>query len=88
MSIETLLKKYSIDRLDILKLDVETSEKQIFSNNYEGWITRVKMIVLELHDRFEVGCAQAFFGAVTRSIPHYKFSNKGENMIVENMDLH
>jgi FkbM family methyltransferase len=88
MSIETLLKKYAVESPDIVKLDVETSEKQIFSSNYECWLSRVKVLIIELHDRMEIGCAQAFFGAVTRSIPHYKFSNKGENMIVENMDLH
>ncbi|MGC4041724.1 MAG: FkbM family methyltransferase [Flavobacterium sp.] len=88
ISIGSLMKKYDIDCIDILKIDIEASEKQIFSNNYEYWLPKVKKIVIELHDGFEEGCSRAFFEAVNKTIPRYKFhATRGENLIIENLDI-
>jgi hypothetical protein len=55
---------YEVDRVNLLKLDIEGSEKEVFSNA-RPWIDRVDAISIELHDRFKPGCTRAFFGAVT-----------------------
>jgi FkbM family methyltransferase len=87
IAIKTIFDKYSIKKLDILKLDIETSEKQVFSNNFDGWLPRVKTILIELHDWKEEGCSKSFFEAINKSFNRYKFSTKGENVIVENINF-
>jgi FkbM family methyltransferase len=80
--LDTLLKKYGVEQVDILKIDIETSEKQVFSANYEHWLPKCKMIVIEFHDRMAAGCAQTFFAAIQKTFPDYYFDISGENVIV------
>ncbi|HEY0978190.1 MAG TPA: FkbM family methyltransferase [Flavobacteriales bacterium] len=84
---DSLMKKHAIDRIDILKLDVEGSERHIFSQNYEQWLPKVKMIIIELHDRMEKGCASTLFTAINRTFKNYSFHQRGENTIIINEDL-
>jgi FkbM family methyltransferase len=46
--------------IDLLKLDVEGSEEQLFSSDFEGWINRVKTLMIELHGQ---RCYDAVFAA-------------------------
>lgn len=88
ISLNTLLNKYEINRVDILKIDIETSEKQLFSDNYQEWLPKIKTIVIELHDGFEDGCSRAFFEAINKSIKRYRLHTTNcENIIIENLDL-
>ncbi|MGL2966412.1 FkbM family methyltransferase [Flavobacterium sp. XGLA_31] len=88
ISIHSLMKKYQIDCIDILKLDIEASEKQLFLNHYEEWLPKVKKIVIELHDGFEEDCSRTFFEAINKAIPRYKLhTTRGENLIIENLDI-
>jgi FkbM family methyltransferase len=63
ITINDIMQEYRIDRIDLLKLDIEGSEKDLFANS-DSWIESVEAICLELHDRFKVGCSRAFFKAV------------------------
>jgi FkbM family methyltransferase len=47
-----------MDQVDILKLDIERSELALFSSSPELWLTRVRNLVIELHDE---ECSRAFF---------------------------
>lgn len=87
ISINTLLKKYSIEYVDILKLDIETSEKNLFSENYEEWLPKVKLIIIELHDWAERGCSKPFFEAINKVYNNYSYLPLGENTIIINHDL-
>jgi len=86
MSIDTLIDKYKIDTIDILKIDIETSEKQLFSSNFENWLPKTKVIIIELHDRMEPGCAKSFFMAINKCYTNYTYSTLGENIIITNLD--
>lgn len=59
ITIESLMKEHDVDHIDILKIDVEGSEKEVFEAS-DGWIGDVDMIAVELHDRFKAGCSDAF----------------------------
>jgi FkbM family methyltransferase len=87
ISMNYLINKYSIDRIDILKLDIETSEKQLFSENYENWLPKVKIFVVEIHDRMLTGCGQAFFIAVNKAFNNYEYYISGENTVIINKDI-
>jgi FkbM family methyltransferase len=63
VTIDEIRKEFGLDRIDLLKVDVEGSEKEIFSTA-DSWISSVDAICIELHDRFKVGCSRSFFTAV------------------------
>lgn len=50
--------------IDLLKLDIEGSEFELFSKNAERWLDQVRVIAIELHDRFRPGCAHALYSAL------------------------
>lgn len=87
ISIAQLIKENNIEAVDILKIDIETSEREIFTTNFETWINNVKIFVLEFHDWLEKGTAQPFFTAITKHIENYSFYIRGENIIIVNEDL-
>jgi FkbM family methyltransferase len=49
--------------LDVLKLDIEGAELDIFREPCE-WLNIVSVIIIELHDRIKPGCSAAFEKAV------------------------
>lgn len=79
VTIDGLMQSCNVDYIDVLKIDIEGSEKYLFSENYENWLPKVKVIIIELHDKFMPGCAKSFFNA----IQEYDFAlmQKGENII-------
>ncbi|WP_170252670.1 FkbM family methyltransferase [Adhaeribacter aerolatus] len=87
ISIDELVCKYAINTIDILKLDIETSEKILFLDNYEGWLPKVKMIIIELHDCLEEDCSKPFFVAINKTFSKYTYSISGENTVIINNDL-
>jgi len=65
--------------IDLLKLDVEGAEKEIFSASCDDWLPRTNAILIELHDRFRPGSSDAFFSAVnTREFHH---AQRGQTLI-------
>ncbi len=61
ITIDEIMKRYNFSEVDILKMDIEGSEKEVFSSGYEAWLPRTKVIMIELHDREKKGCAKTFF---------------------------
>jgi len=85
VTIGGLLRNSGFKEIDILKLDVEGSEKEIFSDGYEEWLDKVKIILIELHDWLRPGCSEAVHAAINK----YNFDQfkKGENTIFYNKKL-
>lgn len=86
-SIDELMEIYQYKTIDILKMDIESSEKAVFTYNYENWLPKVKMLIIELHDWQNPGCSMAFFKAINKCLPDYSLSLKGENIIIYNNQL-
>ncbi len=79
ISINDLLEKSGFEKIDILKIDIEKSEKVVFSKNLE-WLENVKNIVIELHDE---ECKEIFFKAL--SAFSYELSRSGELTVCKNL---
>ena len=47
----------------MFSMDIEGSERVVFSRNYESWVDRVGCFLIELHDE---GCRDVFFQAIGR----------------------
>ena len=84
-SIKTLMEKYNIESIDIFKIDIEGSEKELFEKNYEFWLPKTKCIIIETHDRMKEGCSKAVFNTIEK----YDFDKfeSGENVILINKQL-
>ena len=78
VTISDFMRHRGLDRIDVLKMDVEGGEKEIFEHP-EGWLDRVDLLVVELHDRICPGCTAAFERAV-RDFPHRR--QDGEKVLV------
>jgi FkbM family methyltransferase len=80
LTIQDLLSLAGTDYIDILKIDIEGAEKELFESNYETWLGKVGVMMIELHDRFVVGCSRSFY----RAVGQYQFNQsiKGENLIL------
>lgn len=83
---ESLIAKYKMDTIDVLKIDIETSEKFIF-DNYAAWLPKVKIVIIEFHDRLLEGTSRPFFEAILKAFPRFRYSHIGDNVVVENLSL-
>ena len=79
-TVGALFKASGFDEIDFLKMDIEGAEKEVFSApDVDSWLSKVKVMTIELHDRMKPGCSDAFFKAVSKY--HWHFELRGENLI-------
>jgi len=79
ITINDLMKKYNRDSVDILKIDIEGAELELFSSNYEYWLPRTKAIMIETHDQIRKGCSQSLFRAIGNF--DFSISYRGNTML-------
>ena len=79
LSIKDLMEINNISEIDILKIDIEGSEKILFEKDYEYWLSKTNILIIELHDRLITDCSKTFFKAIVNY--NFTFLNKGENLI-------
>jgi len=58
VSLNDIIINYGLARIDLLKIDIEGSEKEVFESNTE-WITRVDHIIVEVHENMRPGAHRA-----------------------------
>ena len=80
-TIPEIFKILNVGEVDILKIDIEGSEKEIFEDG-DAWINKAKIIIVETHDRYKPGTSKAVFNAIGK----YDFSLElsGENLVLYN----
>lgn len=77
IDINGLIAKYHIDFIDILKIDIEGSEKTLFKGNCD-WLSKVGFLVVELHNTE----TEKLFAATVRQ---YGFSIDKQKLANENI---
>lgn len=82
VTIPYLMDKYGISFLDILKIDIEGSERFVFAENYLPWITQFEYLIIELHDRWIPNCGTVVFNALSGL--NYSIEDSGYNTIIHN----
>ena len=78
ITVDRLMSDQRIDRIDILKVDIEGAEKEVFADS-SAWIDRVGSIIVELHERLKGGCNASFYNATTEFSQEW---SRGENVYV------
>jgi len=75
----TLLDEAGFARVDILKIDIEGAEMEIFAGGAQAWLHRIGFIIIETHDRFRPGSEAAVRAAL---LPGFEeLAGSGENLV-------
>ncbi len=84
LSLNSLVQEYQLEQIDILKMDIEGTEKFLFEGDVEAWLPKVKCLVVEFHDFRLPGCSKSIF----KTLSKYNFACKlkGDNLLFFNED--
>jgi FkbM family methyltransferase len=55
------------DRIDILKIDIEGSEQEVFSVADSRWLRRTRLVVMEFHESLRAGSRRAVLDALAEN---------------------
>jgi FkbM family methyltransferase len=80
ITMDDIINLYKIEKVDLLKVDIEGSETELFGYESKSWLTKVGCIVIELHDWLKPGCSSTFFNSLAGM--EYEMSFKGENVTI------
>lgn len=83
ITIPDLILNYSIDQIDILKIDIEGAEYELFKYGAESWLPSVKMIMVEVHDQLKDGCS-SMIDRVVMPLGFLKFTSKELTIYIRN----
>jgi FkbM family methyltransferase len=84
ISINDIVKTNNWTEIDLIKIDIEGYEKEVFQSNFE-WLKITKVLIIELHDRMVSGSSRPFFRAIGQF--NFNYEHKGENLIFTNKDF-
>jgi len=73
-----IIDKYNINIIDLLKVDIEGAEVEVFSENYEIWLSKVRYLAIEYHDRWRADSSS------TVNLALGKFNFRELGMVGEN----
>jgi len=77
LSVADLLSQFGVGSIDLLKMDVEGSEKEILDQS-ASWIENIGTLVVELHERLTPGTTASFESATKDFDEHF---TSGENRV-------
>jgi len=86
-TVGNIMTDFGVTEVDILKLDVEGAEKQIFSGVDTSWASKVKVYLFECPDNDDPGTAMVIFGALLAAGLKYNCHIHGEYMILIRHDV-
>ncbi len=85
ITVTDIMREAKADKIDLLKLDIEGAERELFRNS--PWLKDVGQIVIELHDRYKRDCSRSFYKAVVSR--DFRQELRGENIFISfSMDDH
>ena len=83
-SMNDLLKLWNLENkfIDIVKIDIEGSEKELFEAD-TFWLNNVRVLFIETHDRMKKGCTKA----VMKKLVDYDFDMSviGDGLVFKNL---
>lgn len=57
LTIDELVQDYNLKEIDLLKIDIEGAELELFKHQ-GNWLSITNSIIIELHERFKPGCTE------------------------------
>tara|TARA_S200000501_G_scaffold46088_1_gene37266 strand:- start:318 stop:1136 length:819 start_codon:yes stop_codon:yes gene_type:complete len=86
ISIPYLIKKYNLEKINILKSDIEGYERYIFDDSSFEWLNKVDCIIFESpdNDYISKGTTQKIFNAIQKCDLKFNSHICGENIVLIN----
>lgn len=81
VNLSSLLDSSGFETIDLLKLDIEGAEREVFGRNYKSWLSRTRHMFIELHERYMPGCEAAFNEAIVDE--PFELTQVGEYTILQ-----
>ena len=78
MTVDWVMREHGLQHVDILKIDIEGAEKEVFSTP-AAWIEHVDGLIMELHDRMKPGCSDIINAATVGFECRWR---RGENLFL------
>jgi hypothetical protein len=75
VTVSGICERYGLGEIGFLKMDIEGAEKEVLEHA-EGWIGKVRILAVELHDRIVPGCEKAFESATAGRFA--RFEKRGD----------
>lgn len=79
-SVNGIMQRMGWERIDLLKMDIEGAEREVFGTGAKEWIHRVGVIVVELHEGVSPGCTVKLFEALHGK--NFTLKWRGENLVI------
>ena len=80
LSIGGVMRQMGWDRIDLLKMDIEGAEREVFGPGAKEWIHKIGVLVVELHEGVSPGCTVKLFEALHGT--NFTLKWRGENLVV------
>jgi FkbM family methyltransferase len=79
---------YQIDKVDVLKMDIEGAEVDVLGSSWRDILGRTRLLILEVHDWIP-GCTQAIAKIIGEAnyVFNLEVSYSGEFTVIRNLDL-
>lgn len=81
ITIEEIMEVFQFSQIDLLKIDIEGAEKELFESHYDYWLAKTGTIAIELHDFIQPGTSDNFYKAIQPY--HFNLISRGENLICQ-----
>jgi len=66
VGLEDIRLQHGMDYIDLLKIDIEGAENELFRENYAPWLSRTCAIVIEIHNHFRSDCSSVLAKALSQ----------------------
>ncbi len=76
MTLDRIIDEYNLARVNVLKIDIEGAEREVFSDT-SAWLEKIDSIIIELHEHMKAGCNRNFYCGSKGFDNEWK---KGENV--------
>lgn len=84
ITIEQIISQFGFETIDVLKMDIETAEEEVFRR--AKWLDKVKVLIVETHDRFKPASSNNFIKAIAK-LDKFNIHLCGENLVIYNISL-
>lgn len=78
VTISTLIDRLGVETVDVLKLDIEGAEREVFTRGVREWLPRIRTLIIETHGE---ECRKAVLAAFAGE--RVALSERGEKLVVQ-----
>lgn len=87
ISIPEIMDQYEATEIDILKMDIEGAEAEVFRGATEEWLSKVKVFIFECPDYDAPGTTMLIFERLLQAGQMFRSYLHGENIVLIRQDV-